>query len=75
MSKKFDFAKPPNYFESSSLAAALVGSVKYRLHCAFYCVLSQQNFFLRWVTFSDESTIAVLNDRIQTIRRRIGEEF
>ena len=27
------------------------------------------------VVFSDESTIAVLEDRVQTVRRRSGEEF
>ena len=27
------------------------------------------------VMFSDESTIAILNDRTQTVRRRPGEEF
>ena len=25
--------------------------------------------------FSDESTISILNDRVQTVRRRKGEEF
>lgn len=31
--------------------------------------------FLVQVVFSDESTIAVLDDRVQTVRRRPGEEF
>lgn len=31
--------------------------------------------FLFQVTFSDESTIDILDDRIETVRRRSGEEF
>ena len=34
------------------------------------------NMSLNYVSvFSDESTIAVLNDRVQTVRRRSGEDF
>lgn len=32
-------------------------------------------FLLLQVVFSDESTIAVLDDRVQSVRRRSGEEF
>lgn len=37
--------------------------------------LLQSYFLLLQVVFSDESTIAVLDDRVQTVRRRPGEEF
>ena len=33
------------------------------------------HFLLFQVVFSDESTISVLDDRVQTVRRRPGEEF
>ena len=33
------------------------------------------DFLLLQVVFSDESTITVLDDRAQTVRRRPGEEF
>ena len=49
--------------------------VKYRLNCAFYCVSNQQKCFLRLVIFFDKFTTAVLDNKVQALRRRIGKEF